>query len=30
MAYRYTDRESNVAFFDYDRHEISLMATYRY
>ena len=30
VAYRYTDRDSNVAFFVYDRHEISLMATYRY
>ena len=30
LAYRYTDRDSNVTYFVYDRHEISLMATYRY
>ena len=30
MAYRFTDRDSNVDFFVYDRHEISFMGTYRY
>ena len=30
LDYRFTDRDSNVNFFVYDRHEISLMATYRY
>ena len=30
MSYRFTDRDSNVDFFTYDRHEISFMGTYRY
>lgn len=30
VAYRFTDRDSNVNFFVYDRHEISFLATYRY
>ena len=30
VAYRFTDRDSNVDFFTYKRHEISLMGTYRY
>ncbi|MED5261579.1 MAG: hypothetical protein VX574_04205, partial [Myxococcota bacterium] len=29
-SYRYTNRDSNVDFFVYDRHEINFMATYRY
>ena len=30
VAYRFTDRDSNVDFFTYQRHEISFMGTYRY
>ena len=30
VAYRYTNRDSNVDYFTYQRHEISLMGTYRY
>jgi tetratricopeptide (TPR) repeat protein len=30
VSYRYTNRDSNVNFFVYDRHEINFMATYRY
>lgn len=30
VSYRYTDRNSNVDFFVYDRHEISFLGTYRY
>lgn len=30
IGYRYTNRDSNVDFFVYDRHEISFMGTYRY
>ncbi len=30
VSYRVTDRDSNVDFFAYDRHEISFMGTYRY
>ena len=30
VAYRFTDRDSNVNFFVYERHEVSFLATYRY
>ena len=30
LSYRYTDRDSNVDFFVYDRHEIGFTASYRY
>ena len=30
ISYRYTDRDSNVDFYVYDRHEIGFTATYRY
>jgi tetratricopeptide (TPR) repeat protein len=30
VSYRFADRDSNVDFFVYDRHEISFMGTYRY
>jgi len=30
LRYRYTHRDSNVAVFDYDRHEARVLATYQY
>ncbi len=30
IAYRYTNRSSNVNYYDYQRHEISFLGTYRY
>jgi tetratricopeptide (TPR) repeat protein len=30
ISYRYSNRNSNVNYFDYQRHEISFLGTYRY
>ncbi len=30
LSYRYSNRSSNVNYFDYQRHEISFLGTYRY
>lgn len=30
IGYRYTNRSSNVNYYDYQRHEISFLGTYRY